>query len=342
MMPVMKATLTLLLAAVLGLALTLPAHAAKKAAPKKVVKKAPVVAKTTVAAAQESPAPQPAAPASDSATPAVPVPATPLQDSFVIEPVSSRVYAAVAKIGGKATSNAMFVIGDRYVVAAGAHMTKEVIRDLNLEIAALTKKPVRYFILAHHHPGYAHVDFDFPVDQDVIMAWQVWQEMNNEIRKPEFPILFFNEGLTLKPGGVTVVLTDIGPGHSSGDVVTYIPEAGVVFASDLVYVNSTAYMGSGHMREWLIGLEFLEQLGAPKIIPGTGPVSGIEEVSQFKNFFREFLSAVLLRVERGDSLEQVLANFDLPRYNQTNGYQQLIKVNLKRAYAEMKDDYGKK
>jgi glyoxylase-like metal-dependent hydrolase (beta-lactamase superfamily II) len=165
--------------------------------------------------------------------------------------------------------------------------------------------------------------------------------MNDGVRKPDFPILFFNEGLTLKPGGVTVILTNLGRGHSAGDVVTFIPEAGVVFASDLFYVNSVGYMGGGFMREWLLALDFLEQLGADKIIPGTGPVSGVAEVTAFKEFFQEFLTAVLARIERGDSLEQVLKDFDMPNYRKMSGYQQLIKVNLQRAYVELKEEFGR-
>lgn len=313
----------------IGLALTTtPALAAKKKpTPKTVVSKA---APPALVAQAKTPAPT--APAKSAA---------PLQDSFLIEPLGHNVYAAIAKIGGKATSNAMFVIGEQYVVAAGAHMTKEVIQDIQTEIAAITPKPIRYFVLAHHHSGYTHVDFDFPQGKDVIMAWQTWQDMNNEVRKPDFPILFFNEGLTLKPGGVTVILTNLGRGHSAGDVVTFIPEAGVVFASDLFYVNSVGYMGGGYMREWVLALDFLEQLGAEKIIPGTGPVSGVDEVTAFKDFFREFLTAVLARVERGDSLDRVMKDFDMPAYRQMSGYQQLIKINLQRAYIELQEEFGR-
>jgi len=265
----------------------------------------------------------------------------PQQDSFVIEPLGGSVFAAIAKIGGQATSNAMFVIGEQYVVGVGAHMTKEVIGDLYAEIAFLTPKPIRYFVLAHHHSGYSHIDFDFPPGQDVVMAWQAWQDMNNAIRKPEYPVLFFNEGLTIKTGGATVVLTNVGRGHSAGDIVTLIPELGVVFASDLLYVNSVGYMGGGYMREWLLALDFLEELGAEKIIPGTGPVCTVDEVRDFKEFFRAFLSDVLMRVELGQPLEQVLEEFDLPEYRHMYGYEQLIKANLKRAYSELKEEFGR-
>jgi len=263
-----------------------------------------------------------------------------VQGSFLIEPLAPSVFAAIAKSGSQATTNALFVIGSDYVVAAGAHMTKPVIDDLYKAIAARTKKPIRYFVLAHHHTGYTYVDFDFPPGQDVLMSWQTWKNIDAEIRKPDYSSLFFNEGLTLKPGGVTVVLTNIGKGHTNGDIVVFIPEAEVLFASDLLYVNSVGYMGSGYMTDWLLALDFLEQIGARQIVPGYGPVSDTEDVYVFGQFFRDFLTAVLQHIERGDTLEQTLASFDLPQYRKMDGYEQLIKLNLKRAYDDLNNNFS--
>ncbi|MDH3453917.1 MAG: MBL fold metallo-hydrolase [Desulfuromonadales bacterium] len=262
-----------------------------------------------------------------------------VQGSFQIEPLAPSVFAAIAKPGGNATTNALFVIGRDYVVAAGAHMSKPVIDDLYKAIAARTSKPVRYFVLAHHHTGYTYVDFDFPPGQDVLMSWQTWKNIEAEVRDPEYSALFFNEGLTLKPGGVSVVLTNIGKGHTNGDIVVFIPEAEVVFASDLLYVNSVGYMGDGYMTDWLLALDFLEQMGARQIIPGYGPVSSTEQVYEFGQFFRDFLTAVLQHIERGETLEQTLASFDLPQYHAMDGYDQLIKLNLKRAYNDLSNNF---
>ena len=115
-----------------------------------------------------------------------------VQDSFQIEPLSAGVFAAIAKPGGSATTNAIFVIGKEYVVAAGAHMTKEVINDLRRAIAARTTKPIRYFVLAHHHAGYTYVDFDFPPAQDVLMSWQTWKNIDSEVLEPEYSSMFLN------------------------------------------------------------------------------------------------------------------------------------------------------
>jgi len=263
-----------------------------------------------------------------------------VQDSFLIEPLAPGVFAAIAKVGGKATTNALFVIGREYVVAAGAHMSRPVIEDLYKAIAARTSKPVRYFILAHHHTGYTYVDFEFPPGQDVVMSWQTWKNIEAEVREPEYSTLFFNEGLTLKPGGLSVVLTNIGKGHTNGDVVIYIPEVQVVFTSDLLYINSVGYMGSGYMTDWLLALDFLEQIGAKYIIPGYGRVSTPDDVYEFGQFFRDFLTEILQHIERGDSLDKTLETFDLPQYRHMDGYDQLIKLNITRAYNDLSSNFN--
>jgi hypothetical protein len=93
------------------------------------------------------------------------------------------------------------------------------------------------------------------------------------------------------------------------------------------------------MTDWLLALDFLEQIGAKNIVPGYGPVSGAEEVYEFGQFFRDILTEVLQYIERGDTLEQTLANFDLPQYKELDGYDQLIQLNLKRAYEDLSNNF---
>ena len=147
-------------------------------------------------------------------------------------------------------------------------MTKKAIDDLATAIRTVTDKPWRYFILAHHHAGYSHVDFDFPLGVDLIISWQTWKSMDEEIRKLNRPTLFYSDGLSLKLGECTIILTNMGRAHTEGDTLVFFPEAEVLFTSDLLYVNSIGYMGDGHMEDWLLALEFIERLGAKKIVPG--------------------------------------------------------------------------
>ncbi len=260
------------------------------------------------------------------------------QASYRVEQVADRVYAALARPGGGATSNAFFVIAPEYVVAGGAHMTKQAIDDLVTAIHSVTDKPLRYFILAHHHTGYNSIDFDFPPDVDLIISWQTWKAMDEEIRAVNRPILFFSDGLTLKLGDQTIILTNMGQAHTEGDTLVFIPEPEILFTSDLVYVDSVGYMGDGHMEDWLLALEFIERLGAKKIIPGYGPVSSNAAIAHFKDFFRDMVTEVLKHLERGDDLEETVRTFSLPEYRDNKGYQQFIRGNVSRAYRDLKEN----
>ena len=168
--------------------------------------------------------------------------------SYQIEKVAEGVHAAIAQPGSKATSNAFIVDVGEYVVVGGAHFTGDAIRDLISAVAMTTMKPIRYFILAHHHKGYSYIDLDFPPGKDVIMSWQTWKSLESEAREIGFPVLFYNEGLTLRLGGRTIILTNMEKGHSDGDTVIYLPEEGILFTSDLVYTKSVGYLGEGHMQ----------------------------------------------------------------------------------------------
>jgi len=261
------------------------------------------------------------------------------QNSFSLEKLSEGVYAAIARAGGQATTNALIVEGEEYAIAAGAHFTREAISDLVTAAASVTSKPIRYFVLAHHHRGYSHIDFDFPPGKDVLMGWQTWQALDGEVREVAFPALFFGEGLTLKLGKRTVILTNIGGGHTDGDMLLFLPDEEILFASDLFYVRSVGYMGEGHMQEWILALEFMQQLEAKKIVPGYGPVSGTEELAEFKTYFKAFLTEVLKHIEQGDSLDKTLRTLSLPKYSDYDGYDRFLRPNIERAYRELKQDF---
>lgn len=267
-------------------------------------------------------------------------PAVLAQNSYRIEKVTDQVYAAIARPGMRASSNAFFVVGRDFVAAGGAHMAKEAIADLFSAIGEITPKPVRYFILAHHHQGFSHIDFDFPPGIELILAAPTWQALNREVRKSDNPKIFFSEGLSLDLGGVTVVLSNLGAAHSNGDLMVYLPQSETLYTGDLLYVNSVGYMGDGHMRNWLQALDFMSSIGAKAIIPGYGGVATQKELDEFRDYFRDFTSEVLAHLERGESQQQTVKTFRLDKYNHLDGFDRLLRPNIERAYVDLKQEFS--
>ncbi len=263
------------------------------------------------------------------------VPDARAQESYRLEALAEGVYAAYALPGSHATSNAFVVVSHDWVIAGGAHMSRDAVTDLFAAIAEVTPRPVDYFVLPHHHRGFAFTDFDFPPTMQVLMSGQTWTGLQSEVPAVVYPTLFFSEGLTLKSARHTVVLTNLGRGHAEGDVIAYLPESGVLFASDLLYVGSIGFLGDGHMEDWVLALEFIKRLAPEKIIPGYGRVGDVKDVGKFQDFLRAFLSEVLLHIEAGKPLEQVKKEFRLPKYEDVPGFRQFLDVNLERAYNDL-------
>ena len=257
------------------------------------------------------------------------------QRSYKIEKVADGVYAALAIPGGAATSNAFIVDLGYHMVAGGAHLTKRAINDLVAASAEISPKPVEAFVLAHHHQGFSFVDFDFPPGREVIMTLETRQAMKKEVRTINGQITYFRQGLTLEGTNRSLVLTNVGPGHSQGDLIAYVPQSKTLFTSDLVYVDSAGFLGDGPLRDWVLALEGISTLDVDRVIPGFGPVSGMAEVTVFKNYLKDFLTEVLDHIEKGESLYETQQSFALPRYEKLPGYRSFTPGNVERAYRQL-------
>ena len=109
-------------------------------------------------------------------------------------------------------------------------------------------------------------------------------------------------------GGRTVTLRDIGGGHTVGDQVVVVRDAGVLFAGDLVenrFFPIVFGVADGHA--WLDRLDRIEELGARVIVPGHGEVGGPELIAAFRAYLVDVRDSVAARVRGGEDVERIAA-----------------------------------
>ncbi|OBI58610.1 Fe-S cluster assembly protein HesB [Mycolicibacterium fortuitum] len=76
----------------------------------------------------------------------------------------------------------------------------------------------------------------------------------------------------LRVGNLDVELHELGPAHTVGDAIAYLPELGVLYAGDLLTHNVVAVTWSGSIPNWITALERIRSFGAQKVVAGHGPV----------------------------------------------------------------------
>lgn len=145
---------------------------------------------------------------------------------------------------------------------------------------ALEVRPSR-IVLTHNH-------FDHVLATDAFLPCEVWahedcvvDETLLESRARYYsepfegtliaPTHTFRDTVTLDVGGRRVDLYHFGPAHSSHDVIVHVPDAGVVFAGDLVEEGAPAQAGSDATpSNWRNVLNLMLELNPRIVVPGHG------------------------------------------------------------------------
>ena len=92
------------------------------------------------------------------------------------------------------------------------------------------------------------------------------------------PDVLFNKELTIRANSLTLEISLLG-GHSNDSSAVFIPEVGVLFASDLVFSGRAAATQEADIDIWLKSLETMQQMNPKIVVAGHGPWGGPELLS---------------------------------------------------------------
>lgn len=88
----------------------------------------------------------------------------------------------------------------------------------------------------------------------------------------------FARRLTLHGTRRRAEFVSLGPAHTGDDAVLVLPDDGVVFCGDLLFVACHPYLPDGDPERWRDALDVLLGFGAARYVPGHGPVGGPDSV----------------------------------------------------------------
>lgn len=121
------------------------------------------------------------------------------------------------------------------------------------------------------------------------------------------PALCYSDGLTLHLGRHRVEMFCPGPAHTDGDTAVHLPDAGVLFAGDLLFTGIfPAALPEANMRGWVKVLAGLEHLPCATLVPGHGPVSTVQDLRTQRQYLEHVLEGVSRCLERGVGKEDVV------------------------------------
>jgi len=107
----------------------------------------------------------------------------------------------------------------------------------------------------------------------------------------------------LKVGDKNVVLTTVGPAHTSGDVLVHAVEDRVVYTGDLLFSGAHPVVWEGSIEGWIAACDHVLSLDIDVVVPGHGPLTDKTRVAEFRAYLLWFREETRKRFEAGLSIE---------------------------------------
>ncbi len=88
----------------------------------------------------------------------------------------------------------------------------------------------------------------------------------------------------LTVGDKQLQLIQVGPAHTAGDVIAYVPANRVVYTGDILFIDGTPIAWAGPVANWIRACDRIMALDADVIVPGHGPITDKAGVKRMQDY----------------------------------------------------------
>ncbi|MDZ4366317.1 MAG: MBL fold metallo-hydrolase [Afipia sp.] len=258
--------------------------------------------------------------------------------------------------------NTAVIVGDDSCLVFDAQATPAMANSVIERVKTVTDKPIKYVVLSHYHAvrvlgasAYRAQGIVASQETHRLIMERGQQDWDSEFgRFPRlfrdaesipgltWPTLTFETGMTLYLGKREVQLIHLGAGHTSGDIVAWVPDAQVMCSGDLIEFHSACYCGDALLREWPLTLNEIRDFNPKAVAPGRGDaLKGAatvnEAIAMTRDFVTSLYGAAELSVAKGWTLKETMAATRAvmdPKFSSFAIYEHCLPFNVSRAFDE--------
>jgi glyoxylase-like metal-dependent hydrolase (beta-lactamase superfamily II) len=277
--------------------------------------------------------------------------------SFTLKQVGANVWAAIDNPAAKgvAAANGGFVIGADGVAVIDSFASANAAKELLTEIRRRTTLPIKFVINTHYHGDHVGGNGVFADAGASVLAHRnvrTWihaenlrligdkgpQNLKTMIQGLTRPSVLYLDGVNLYLGDREIQVRFF-PGHTGGDSVVFVPDAGVAFAGDLLWRNMVPNIVDGTTPAWIATLDTLAKTHAEyTFIPGHGDVANARDVVALRDYLgalRTLVGDVQRQGKSGAALVEAVLPTLKKNYGQWDFFAFLAEPNIRDMEAEL-------
>ncbi len=212
---------------------------------------------------------------------------------------------------------------------------------LKARIKEVSDAPVRWLVNTHHHADHTDGNKVFAGEPTRIVGHRLVRKRLIEEGKTPPPEVTFEQELAIQAGDVSVELWHPGPGHTDNDSVVLMRERKVLVMGDLLFNGMHPFVLPSHgasMRAWIAALDRVAErhgkIEGLRVVPGHGPVCGIEGLATMKTYFADLLAAMSKARKAGKDLTTAIKEAEELRAKYAGWRGERFRANLEVAFEE--------
>lgn len=101
------------------------------------------------------------------------------------------------------------------------------------------------------------------------------------------PTTTFTGETSRQVGSKRVDLIEVGPAHTGGDALVYVPADKTLYTGDILFIDGHPIMWAGPVENWIAACDAILDMDVETIVPGHGPVTdkkGVGRVRQYLDY----------------------------------------------------------
>lgn len=128
------------------------------------------------------------------------------------------------------------------------------------------------------------------------------------------PTETFSGVLDLMVGEKKVQLIEVGPAHSLGDALIFVPDDKVVYTGDILFTDDTPIAWYGPVKRWVDVCDRILEMDVEIVVAGHGPISTKDDVRKMRDYLIYVTEQARPRFEAGMDYLQAAYDIDLGEY----------------------------
>ncbi len=148
------------------------------------------------------------------------------------------------------------------------------------------------------------------------------------------PTELFDGRKTMTLGDRTIELVELGPAHTRGDIVVYVPDAKTVFTGDIVFSGGHPIIWAGPIGNWIQACELILSWDVETVVPGHGPIRDLSVVRELHQYFSYIRDAATARYEAGMTWDEAAWDIGLEAFDSWLDRERVV-ANVANVYQEL-------